>query len=384
MLHIIASLEAGGAERLVLEYASHHDRSRYEPEVCCLSDGGPLLDELLGLGIRAHVLGRAERFDFGAFAALVRLIARGGYDVVHNHNATAMTLGVPAAILGGARAVVRTEHNVLRDPSVTRRLISRLAVLRENAQIAVSNAVRQSHIEAGRIPGRRFVVIENGIDDARLGRGCDRAATRERLGVANDRLMCLTVGSLTPQKDHANLLEAASAVAGKALPVQFFIVGDGPLRADLERRATELGLGETVRFLGQRLDVHELLRAADIFVLPSAWEGLPITILEAMASGLPCVATAVGGVPETLTDGVDGMIVPPGDAWSLADRVGLLAGDHGLRERLGRAARATYEMNFRAVRMVRRTEALYDLALAGRAEQAVSGKGSDEPPRRTE
>jgi glycosyltransferase involved in cell wall biosynthesis len=142
----------------------------------------------------------------------------------------------------------------------------------------------------------------------------------------------------------------------------------------LEARVSELGLSGRVLFLGQRLDVPDLLAASDIFVLSSDWEGLPITILEAMASGLPCVATAVGGVPEALTDGVSGVTVEPGNPGALADGIRTLARDSELRAQMAAAARDEFEQRFRAEQMVRQTEALYEMALAGRAALAPAGR----------
>ncbi len=373
VLHVVESMQAGGAERVVAEYAKWHDRSRYEPEVCCVLSAGPLADSVAASGVPVHVLGRRGRFDLRAFARLARIIRRGRFDVVHNHNFTALAAGLPAAILGRARAVVRTEHNVVHTRGPGRHYLSRVAALREDAQIAVSAAVRRAHTECGRIPGSRFVTVLNGIDEERLVPGADRASVRRELGLSGNAVVCLNVGSLTKQKNRRTLLDATARLSDmKALRV--LVVGSGPEREKLEARADELGLSRRVLFLGQRLDIPDLLAASDIFVLSSDWEGLPITILEAMTSGVPCVATAVGGVPEALTDGVTGVTVEPRDPRALADGIRALARDPELRARMAAAARDEFGRRFRADQMVRQTEALYDLVLAGRATLAPAGR----------
>jgi len=373
VLHVVESLQAGGAERVVAEYAKWHDRSRYEPEVCCVLSAGPLADSVAASGVPVHVLGRRSRFDLRAIAKLAGIIRRGRFDVVHNHNFTALVAGLPAAILGRARVAVRTEHNVVHTRGPARHYLSRAAALREDAQIGVSGAVRRTHTECGRIPASRFVTVLNGIDKDRLVPGADRAAVRRELGLPDDAVVCLNIGSLTEQKNRGTLLDAMARLSDiEALRV--LVVGSGPEREKLEARAGELGLSRRVLFLGQRLDVPDLLAASDIFVLSSDWEGLPITILEAMTSGVPCVATAVGGVPEALTDGVTGVTVEPGDPGALADGIRALARDPELRARMAAAARDEFDLRFRGEQMVRQTEALYDMALAGRAALAPAGR----------
>jgi glycosyltransferase involved in cell wall biosynthesis len=374
VFHVVGSLGLGGAERVVVEYATSHDRSRYEPEVCCVGDAGPLAAVLDERGVPVHALERRSRLDFRAVLRLAGLIRRRGVDVVHDHNFTAMTVGIPAAILGGATAVLRTEHNVAAARFPFRLALSRLASMRENAQIAVSEAVARSRLAEGRFSPARLVTIRNGIDDTLRPVAGDRAEVRRELGVPDDAVLCLTVGNLSPQKDHENLIRAAAAVSDLVPPVYFAVAGGGPILQHLSDHAAELGVGDRVSFLGSRDDVPRLLRGSDLFVLSSAWEGLPITVLEAMAAGVPCVSTAVGGVPEVIRDGVNGYVVPPRDHEALADKIALLSRDAGRRSRLAAAARRSYEKAFTAKHMVGQTEALYDLALSGHADRAPAGK----------
>jgi len=373
VLHVIGSMEAGGAERVVAEYATWHDRSRYDPSVCCVLTGGPLADRLRDEGVPVHVIGRRRRFDLGALARLSRVVSAGRFDVVHDHNFAALGLGFPAAVLGRARALVRTEHNVGRRMGLIWHWFSRLAAMREDAQIGVAEAVVKTHVALGRIPRDRFVSVHNGIDERRLASVSDRASVRTQLGLPEDAVVCINVGSLTEQKNRRNLLEAMARLSDIE-PLRALIAGAGPEEDELRDRIDELGLAGRVLLLGERLDVPDLLSASDVFVLSSDWEGLPITILEAMAAGVPCVSTAVGGVEEVIENGVSGLTVPPRDPEALAAAVRSLATDPSLRERLAGEARRQFESRFRSEQMVRQTEALYDLALAGRASLATAGK----------
>jgi len=161
---------------------------------------------------------------------------------------------------------------------------------------------------------------------------------RDELGVADDEVLALTVANLRSEKGYDVLLEAARLTVAAGAPVRFFSVGRGPLLADLERAADAGGLAGHLRFLGARTDTPRLMAGADLFVLPSHQEGLPVALMEAMSAGLPVVATTVGGVPDVITDGVEGLLVPPGRAELLAEAVQRLARDPALRTRLADAS----------------------------------------------
>ncbi len=374
VLHVIRSLEAGGAERVVVEYALHHDVSRYSPEVCCLDTDGRLAGTLRDAGIPVHMLRRRRRFDFGVLIQLVKLISERGFDVVHSHGSGAMAFALPAGIIARAPVIVRTEHNVVYRRSLSRRLLRRLAALREDAQIAVSEAVRSSHIRDRGAPAERFVTIRNGIAAERLAVPSGRDDIGRSLGVSKSAVVALSVGSLTEQKDYMNLLNAAAIVVAQSPNIVFLIAGGGDLEDDLVTTARALGVSDHVRFLGERDDIPLLLRRADIMVNSSAWEGLPITILEAMAAGVPTVATDVGGTAEVVSGGDCGLVVPSKDPESLAAAILKLAGNSALREQLSSRAREIYLRRYTAEQMTRETEALYDVCGQRSAHLVVSGR----------
>ncbi|KGN39128.1 glycosyl transferase family 1 [Knoellia subterranea KCTC 19937] len=191
-------------------------------------------------------------------------------------------------------------------------------------------------------PSRRdgFDVLIHGIDPAAVRPSPDaRARLRAELGIGDDEVLSLTVANLRHNKDYPNLLRAAVNASGREPRLRFAAVGQGPLVDDMAVLHGTLGLGDRFQFLGFRRDVHDLMAAADVFTLASAHEGLPVAVMEAFAAGLPVVATKVGGLPQQVTDGVEGRLVPAGDSTALADALVTLAADEGLRERMGAAAR---------------------------------------------
>jgi glycosyltransferase involved in cell wall biosynthesis len=375
VLHVIRSLEAGGAERIVVEYALNHDSAAYAAEVCCLERAGHLAEPLEARGIPVHVLARTGRLDVRALFRLARLMRRGRFDVVHYHNFGPLVFALPAAVLAAVPSIVRTEHNVVHWRSRRRRVASRMAALRENAQIAVSEAVKQSHINESDLPAARCVTVWNGIDPARLSAGGDRRATRSALGIPENAPVAVAVGSLTPQKNYENLLEAAAHVLERVPEVIFLVIGTGVLRRKLEAKAGELGVAGSVRFLGERDDVPAILAASDILVNSSSWEGLPVSILEAMAAGIPTAATDVGGNAELLeTGGPSGIVVPAEDPQALGDAILRLAGSRELRADLGSRARVAAMERFSAACMTRETERIYDLCAVDGVHLAASGR----------
>ena len=212
-------------------------------------------------------------------------------------------------------------------------------------------------------PARRMEVIHNAVDVAAFQRGPD-AALRRALVDGSQRHVVLVAARLDPQKGHRHLLAAAARVPDAL----FALAGDGPERPALERITDDLGLRDRVTFLGTRTDVAELLAVCDVFVLPSLYEGLPISVLEAMAARRPVVATAIGGTQEAVVDGESGLLVPPADPDSLAAAIRRLLDDPALRDRLASAGRARVEREFAVASMAARVTDLYDL-LTTQAEQ---------------
>jgi len=366
VMHVIEAMHQGGAESLVVEQA-RGAAPDVETLVCALNRGGPALEAARAAGAETQVLGAR---GLARVAALARRMRVRGVDVVHGHNPTGGLYGALAGRLAGVGAVIRTEHSFHFPGRHSRAypVLERVSTALTDRVVCVCEAVRASH--APRLGGdpRRFVVIPNGVGEAPTP--APRAATRAALGVPEDAPLVLAVGSLTRQKAQHLLLEALArpALAG----ARAWIAGEGPLAAELARRAEALGLGARVAWLGARQDVGDLLEACDVFVLPSEREGLSVTLLEAMRAGRPAVATAVGGNPEAVADGVTGRIVPPGDPGALAAALGGLLADAPCRAAFGRAARERWRAEFTAERMVRETETLYRALLDHRGTRATA------------
>ncbi|MDQ2674359.1 MAG: glycosyltransferase family 4 protein, partial [Chloroflexota bacterium] len=240
--------------------------------------------------------------------------------------------------------------------------------------VAVSDDVADAVRATVRPPSGHLHTIPNGVDVHRYGRA-DRSAMRRELGIPDDAAVVMCVAKMLEQKGHRVLVEALAAPEVADLPLRVLLVGDGPLRKEIEDRARRAEVWDRIRFLGNRPDVPRLLAAADIFVLPSLWEGLPIALLEAMAAGLPSVATAVSGTRQVLTDEENGLLVPPDDAGAIAAAVARLVRHRELRDALGAAARQHVLAEFSVDRQAARHVELYR-AITGSEGVAARQEGT--------
>jgi glycosyltransferase involved in cell wall biosynthesis len=298
--------------------------------------------------------------DLAAFVELLRLLRRERPDILHANSSKAGALGRFAAFLTGVPIRIFTVHGwaFAAHSGISSRLYrwaDRVVRSLTTMTICVSERERTTGLSAGTCEADRTVVIPNAVDVARAPRS--QPAGRERP-------LIVSVGRLKAPKDFPTLVRAL----GKLTPGSFdaLIVGDGPDRGRLEEQIDELGLSDSVHLAGERLDVPELLAAADVFVLSSRSEGMPVSVLEAMAAGLPIVASRVGGVPEQIADGETGLLVEPRDADELAAALTRLTQDADLRIRLGAAARTRAEQAFDLEPFRRAHVELYSRELASR------------------
>jgi len=313
-------------------------------------------------GFPVHPVDMRGTWDLGSALALASLHRSLRPDVVHWHAARAHALGAMASLLApGPRRVLsrRVDFPVRRSPGS--RLLYALPV---DAILAISACVRDALVASG-VPSARIRVVPSGIDVAPFERPFDREAVRRKLGLTPDVLLVLQVAALAPHKSQSDLLRAARIVAKARPDVRFWVAGDGPLRTALEAERQNLGLAERVQFLGFREDVVDLLRSADLFCVSSYLEGLGTSTLDAMASGLPVVATNVGGIPEIVKDGETGLLVPPRDPEAIARAILALVGDPVRRAGMGAKGRGMVR-EFTADRTAERTRAVY-LEILGRS-----------------
>lgn len=344
--HVTLGLDTGGLEKLLVEFARHADRTRFELRFVSLTSRGVLADDLEAAGWPVLALDEPSGLRPGLVPRLLRLFRRWETDVVHTHDDRPLVYGAPAARLARVPRVLHTRHG---QSFHTRRRTSllRLAAALTDRFVCVSEDAAGLTIRQGVSP-RKVTTIRNGVDVARFA----------YTGPSPEGPL-VTVARLSPEKDIETLLRAA-AIATRVRPsLRVEIAGDGPCGPRLRRLTGELGLTDRVHFLGAVRDVAAVLGRASLFVLPSRSEGISLTLLEAMARGLPCVATRVGGNPEVVLDGETGLLVPAGSPDALATTLLRLCHQPEEGRRMGAAGRRRVERHFDVRAMVAGYEALY-------------------------
>jgi glycosyltransferase involved in cell wall biosynthesis len=363
VLFVVNNFVTGGAERHLLELWRSLDPTRVAVEIACFRREGAFTPWVEALGLPIHDLRVPSRVygpsGIRGLARLVALVRERRPDVIHGYLFGPNLFAALAGRLTGVRAVVVAKRNVDAFETGRQIAVQRLAHRLATHVTAVSETVAQSSVALG-VPRSRITVIPNGVDATRFAAV---PATRAELGLDERLPVVGSVGCLELRKDHATLFAALERLVARGLEFQVMLVGDGHERAALEQRAA--GLGRTVRFLGERRDVERLLPVMDVFVLSSREEGIPNALLEAMAARRACVATAVGGTPEVLTDGRTGWLVPPADPGALAAALGEALENPGEAVRRARAAEEETARTRSVAAMTRRFEDFYERA-AGR------------------
>ncbi len=370
ILMLITLSDWGGAQAHVLALARGL-RNLYDVTVAC-GPGGPLVAHLHQEGIRVVEIPRLVRAprplaDLAALVRLARWMRSERFALVHCHSTKAGLLGRTAARLAGTPVVLFTTHGwafaMPSSPPVVRLMLvlaERLAARLATTIICVSQHDREAALRAGIGPPTRLAVIPNGIaPDPWLA----RAPVQEDGAGTGRPCTAVMVGRFKEPKDPITLVKAWTQLGADH---RLLLVGDGPMRPEVESLILEQGLEGRVAVLGAREDVPVLLKAADIFVLSSRWEGMPLAVIEAMMSGLPVVATNVGGVSEAVVDGETGFLVPSGNPGALAVALDRLLTDPVLRRRMGEAGRRRALEQFTEERMLAETAALYERVLSGR------------------
>jgi glycosyltransferase involved in cell wall biosynthesis len=279
------------------------------------------------------------------------VLKRNNINVVETFTADSNLLGLPLAWFAGVPVRIATHHGKLEKTYLWRQRFHSWLINSGIASImvAVSGQVFQMALETG-IKNHRVIVIPNGIPLSSTGNR-DKGEVRQSLGISMGKNFLISVGRLTSQKAHAVLVQAMKIVTREHPDTLLCIAGDGPLRKDLEEQVSSSSLNEYVNLLGERDDVANLLAAADIFVLPSRSEGLPMALLEAMAAGLAVIASCIGGIEEVIMDGVSGLLVPPDEPVKLARAISQLISDPSARRKLGASARQVVEKGYTLDRM---------------------------------
>ena len=353
VLYVVPDLAVGGAERHVTTLLPALDRARFRPSVVCIGRPGALFDGLVASGVAARALNRSKRQPLGALFDLVREMCRVRPDIVIMRGYNAEILGRIAALLTRVPRSIVWVHNSggLAPRTRVRQLADRILKPLTSAYYGVAQG--QLPYLTGELgyPASKVRIVRNGTDTSRPVPPAD-PVTAVGLGIGSGDAVIGILAGLRPEKDHETLLQAARLVLDELPVARFLIVGDGALRPELQRLASELGIADRVIFTGVRNDVGELLALMDVFTLTSYSECFPMAVLEAMAAGRPAVCTAVGGVPELVAEGLTGHLVAPRDPHALAQRLLALLLDRQRAREMGRAARARAEAEFSLERFV--------------------------------
>jgi glycosyltransferase involved in cell wall biosynthesis len=369
ILLLITSSGTGGAENLFKELTLRLDPQRMEPFFCSLRPSGATARELELKGVPVFSLDMSESPNLvemiRGLSRLNSLCRTHSIDLVQTSLYRANVLAVLASAVGkSVPKVVTSQHSLSPLSGRLAVLLTRHAHRYSDRVVAVSEAVRRYLTDSEGIQRDQIVVIPNGVDTQRF-RPRDKSAIRKSLGIADHEVVIGAAGRLTPVKGFDTLIEAASRLYESGIAARVLIAGEGPERNRLQALITEAGLGRQIQLLGLRNDLASLYSAFDVFVLSSLREGSPGVVLEAMASECPVVATAVGGVPEIIQDRRSGLLVPPGDAESLASSLAELLGNGSQRDLLAHSGRARVQDRFSLDRIADQYEELYSEILRG-------------------
>lgn len=362
IVHLITELDVGGAQQALLRLLANADRSRYDITVLTLYNGDkPLGKAIAALDIPVIDLGLDKPWRLYAVIRLYAELRRRQPAILHAWMFHANILGRLVGRAAGVPSIITSRRSV-EVGGDRREWIKRLTQSLDDAVIAVSDVVAVAEVERAGAKQDKVITVHNGLDVAEFKAEAS-PTMREGLGLGADDLVVGTVGRLQPVKAHQSLLAMVAELAPRWPQLRLVIVGDGPLRSDLEQLVMTYNIRGHVHFTGTRRDVAAILPTFDLFVLPSRWEGLPNAVLEAMASARPVVATAVGGTPEVVVEGVTGLLVPVGDQAALNGAIERLLADKSRRTTMGEAGRKHVQDRFSVHFMVDKVQALYERLL---------------------
>ncbi|MHC4561240.1 MAG: glycosyltransferase [Planctomycetota bacterium] len=358
---LVTELRPGGAERCVYELATRLDREKFDVQVAALR-GGAVAEELRSAGVKVHVLDVGGKWSLalpGKLRRLAAMLRDEGIELLHTHLFHADLAGRLAMRKGGVRHLVHTVHVAEKRWRPWQFAFARWMKRRCERIVCVSPSVKQWHAQQSGLADDCYEVIANGIDaDAFARDEAARRKLREDWRAGDEDVVAAFVGRLDRQKGADVLLATIERLAGEGQRIKFVIAGDGPQRPMVEQFCSTQA-GEACQYLGHVGNVNAVLSAADMFILPSRWEGWPLALGEAMAAGLACVGTEVAGIQDVLTDGQTGLVVDGENPEQLAAAVGRLAADAALREYLGGCASELIGGEFSIEANVKRHEELY-------------------------
>jgi glycosyltransferase involved in cell wall biosynthesis len=350
----------GGLEQVVLNLINELDRSKFNVSICTLLEPHPeMLDLILKSGVKWNVINKKDGFDLSIPLKLANLIRKGKIDLINSHDVGATLYAVLASLLTSKKTIVHTDHSEILGRKHLY-LYSYIMRKRLHFCITVSENLRHYLINNIGVCEKIVKTIPNGIDLSKFSHIIENTDIRREFHINKNDLIIGSIGRLTKQKGYEYLLKAFNLLLKNKDNVKLVIAGDGEDRDELMHMAKELQVAERVIFAGHRKDIPNIIRSFDVFVLSSLWEGQPITIIEAMAAGVPIVVTDVGGNSEILGKGSYGLLVPPRDPVALARGIENLLNDSIMREKISTDAQMYAKNHLSHLAMVKEYEKVFD------------------------
>ena len=360
LIQITHDLAIGGLQRVVVNICGTIDRKRFDVSVLCLRKLGVFVPEVEKMGIKVFFLPQRQNgTDYFSFLKVAKILRREKIEVIHTHNTQPFVDGTLGALMSGVKTIVHTDHaRVFPDKKrymFAEWLMSHFAY----RVVGVSDHTSQNLIHYERISPKKVMTIVNGIDGSKFDIRIDKDEKKRVLGLINKGPVIGLGVRLTEQKGINYLLKAMPEVIKIFPDITLVIAGEGPIEDELKRESTLLGIDQNVVFVGPRLDMPELLKLFDLYVLPSLYEGLPMVLLEAMAAGCPTIATNVGGVSTVITHGKNGSLIEAKNPKLFASEIVWLLSSKDLRNQYAREGLRLYKEKFTADIMTRKYERLY-------------------------
>jgi glycosyltransferase involved in cell wall biosynthesis len=358
--HLITELSYGGAQKVLINLLSNIDKEKYKCSVVCFYNGeSPVAQDIRDLSIEVIDLKMTNKFRVDALYRLSSILKSQKPNILHSWMFHPVLAGRIFGCLHKIPVIISSRHNV-NIGGLFREMINRLTAQMDDHVIAVCEVARQTEIKRAHILPDKVTTIYNGINlEEYLTILRSRDEIRKYLGVTNEDFVVVSTGRMHYQKGYSILINAISLITNTYPSIKLLLVGDGPVRSILEKYALELGISNQIMFTGQRSDISDILHASDVYISSSLWEGSSISIIEAMASGLPIIATKVGGTPELVEDKVSGILVPSRNPSIIAQAIIELYTNAELRKNIGIQARQRAIKNFSSKEMVKKIEKLY-------------------------
>ncbi len=365
ILFCLQSLGTGGSERLVLEIAKSIDRGRFTPFVATL-EGGTLEPEFAKHGISVLCMEKKPGVDLYLISKLARFIRNTKIDIVNAHHFSPFFYSYLASRVCSGVRLVHTEHTVNEFEQIPSKWVwlFRSMMRTVDMNVGISRAISDRFMAVKGMSSAKVHTIINGIDFDRFD-GCGDAVSRKSLGIPEEGMVIGMFANFREQKNHRNLLDAFKLVLDEMPGTSLILAGEGALLQDMKERATMLDICDNVHFLGPRLDVPRLYPLLDVYCLPSYYEGLPLTLLEAMACGICVIATDVPGNNEVVLHGENGLLIPSEDPSALAGAIIKVLRDRGLRYALSMAGKALVRQDYGIAEMMTKYELLFESILDG-------------------